>query len=302
MDTKVLEYIIAIADEKSITKAADKFFLSPAAISQQLKRIEESLGAHLFMRVCGEFCLTDVGKIFINGARSTLYVQNEALSKINAMRTDLTSVIRIAADSHTANLITKSALPMLKRSIPQVDVKLITADGNVVTEYLLNGLADVGIVKGLVKVSDPLEYIPLHDDELVLAMPAQNPLVPRFEAEGVSMEALSTEYFILNKDNEGFRFVQQEAMERYRFQPQVLCEVGSLKAAIHMVENGLGDALLPSSFLKSDSPAYRAFRLKPPMEIKTAVIYPKTMILNKPMKEFITILKELFKDFKYDRQ
>ncbi len=294
MDTKILEYIIAIADEKSITKAADRFFLSPAAVSQQLKKIEDGLGAHIFMRAGGEFCLTDVGKIFVNGARSMLYVQNEALSKINGMRTDLKSLIRIAADSQNVSLITKAALPLLKRRFPQVEIKLITAGGNVVSEYLLNGLADIGIVKGPIQKNEQLESVLLHKDELVLALPASNPLVPRFESRGISMEALSAEYFILDKEDEGFRFVQQDALERYGFRPQVLCEVSSLRAARHMVENGLGSSLLPASFLKAENPAYKIFRFEPPYEIRTAALYSKSMIINKPMKELHAILRELF--------
>lgn len=96
MDTKVLEYIIAIAEEKSLSRAAEKFLLSPSALSQHLKKIEESLGARLFMRTNGELCLTDVGKIFINGAMSTLYIQREAMSKISDMRAELKSPHAIA--------------------------------------------------------------------------------------------------------------------------------------------------------------------------------------------------------------
>jgi DNA-binding transcriptional LysR family regulator len=106
MDTKVLEYIIAIAEEKSISRAAEKYFLSPAAISQHLKKIEENLGAHIFMRVDGELCLTDVGKIFINGARSMLYIQNEALSKISGMRSDLRNSIRMIAEENVIEVKT----------------------------------------------------------------------------------------------------------------------------------------------------------------------------------------------------
>jgi DNA-binding transcriptional LysR family regulator len=69
-----------------------------------------------------------------------------------------------------------------------------------------------------------------------------------------------------------------------------------------MVENGLGSSLLPLSFLRSDSPAYKIFRFEPPVEIRTAALYPKSMIVNKPMKELLMILKGLFDDFKYDRQ
>lgn len=68
MNTQTLEYIIAIAEEKSISRAADRLLVSQPAISRQLKRVEERLGTKLFLRERGEMILTDAGKIYVNGA------------------------------------------------------------------------------------------------------------------------------------------------------------------------------------------------------------------------------------------
>ena len=73
MDLKQLEYIAAIAEERSISKAAKRFFLSPSALSQYLKRLEET--EHLpplFYRHNKEFLLTDAGRIYVNGALTIL--------------------------------------------------------------------------------------------------------------------------------------------------------------------------------------------------------------------------------------
>ncbi len=296
MDTKVLEYIIAIAEEKSISRAAEKYFLSPAAISQHLKKIEENLGAHIFMRVNGELCLTDVGKIFINGARSMLYVQREALYKIGSMRSDLKSCIRIIADENTVKQIKIHIAPELKRKFPKIELRLIPGNSEIMKEYLLNGMADIGIT-GSFFYHELLEFIPLHSDELVLAMPSSNPLASKFEREGFSAEALSSEYFILHKTEDSFRTVQQEAMERLGITAQALCEVSSLSAACHMVENGLGSSFLPLSLLATGNTTYRFFRLTPPINFSFSAVYPKSTVPNKAFKELLTVLRKCFKDY-----
>ena len=292
MDTKVLEYIIAIAEEKSISRAAEKYFLSPSAISQHLKKIEESLGAHLFMRVDGELCLTDVGKIFINGARSMLYIQGEALSKISGMRSDLKNCIRILAQENTVDQIRAQIIPKMKLMFPQLEISLISGSYEIIKEYLLNGMADIGITTGSYFYHDLLEFLPLNNDELVLAVPSSNPLASKFEWEGISGEALSAEYFIINMVEDGFSAAAQEALDRLGIEPRVLCEVGSLEAACHMVENGLGISILPLSLLKTDNPAYRRFQFNPPVNFSTYAVYPKSTVTNKAFKELLNILHE----------
>ncbi|MCI8512330.1 MAG: LysR family transcriptional regulator [Lachnospiraceae bacterium] len=75
MNLNQLEYIIAIAEEKSISKAAGRLFLSPAALSQYVKRLECSEGLPpLFYRENGQFLPTDAGLIYINGARTILNI------------------------------------------------------------------------------------------------------------------------------------------------------------------------------------------------------------------------------------
>ena len=85
MTFQTLDYIIAIAEEKSISKAADRLLLSQPALSRQLKRVEESLDTKLFAREQNEMRLTDAGKIYVNGARSIQNIYERALNDIRKL-------------------------------------------------------------------------------------------------------------------------------------------------------------------------------------------------------------------------
>ena len=85
MTFQTLDYIIAIAEEKSISKAADRLLLSQPALSRQLKRVEESLDTKLFAREQNEMHLTDAGKIYVNGARSIQNIYERALNDIRKL-------------------------------------------------------------------------------------------------------------------------------------------------------------------------------------------------------------------------
>ena len=56
MELKQLEYIVKIAEEKSITRAAEKLFLTQSALNQQLLRLEKDLGVRLFKRTKSDWC------------------------------------------------------------------------------------------------------------------------------------------------------------------------------------------------------------------------------------------------------
>ena len=63
MNTRLLEHIIVISEEKSLSKAADRLLVSQPALSQQLKRLETELDAKLFYREKNRLLLTDAGKM-----------------------------------------------------------------------------------------------------------------------------------------------------------------------------------------------------------------------------------------------
>ena len=86
MNIHPLEYIIAISEEKSLSRAADRLLVSQPALTQQVKKIEKELDAKLFYRDKNQLLMTDAGKIYVNGARSVLNIYNRALSEIRDLR------------------------------------------------------------------------------------------------------------------------------------------------------------------------------------------------------------------------
>ena len=72
MDTRQLKYILAIAECGSISKAADKLFISQSGLNQQLIRIDKEMGIPLFERDTHHLATTEAGAIFLRYAQETL--------------------------------------------------------------------------------------------------------------------------------------------------------------------------------------------------------------------------------------
>ncbi len=76
MSLQSMEYMIAISEEKSLSRAAERLLISQAALSQHVKKLETELDARLFERQHGHLVLTDAGRVYVNGARRVLDIYN----------------------------------------------------------------------------------------------------------------------------------------------------------------------------------------------------------------------------------
>lgn len=116
IDTRIIEYVIAIAEEGSLNKAAEKLFISQPALSQRLKKLEDELGTELFRRENSGLVITDAGRVYINGGRSILQIKQEAMAKLSSMDQSQTDVIRFGcATSHALE-----AIPQFRAEYPTV--------------------------------------------------------------------------------------------------------------------------------------------------------------------------------------
>ena len=77
MNLQKLNYMIAIADEGSLSKAAEKLFITPSALSQYISREEELLGVPLFSRSREKWILTYAGEVYIDAARRLININDD---------------------------------------------------------------------------------------------------------------------------------------------------------------------------------------------------------------------------------
>ena len=99
MNTQVLEYLIAISEEHSLTRAAERFYLSQPSLSHHLANVERELGAKLFRKEGRALWPTEEGVIFINKARAILHAEAQARQQIEALRVQTRPRLRLCMDT-----------------------------------------------------------------------------------------------------------------------------------------------------------------------------------------------------------
>ena len=82
MNTKQMEYIVKIAETRSITKAAQELFITQSALDQQLLKLEKELKAKLFVRSKQHLTLTPPGSVYVSYAKKILALKKEAYAII----------------------------------------------------------------------------------------------------------------------------------------------------------------------------------------------------------------------------
>lgn len=285
MDTKLIEYIIAIAEEKSLSKAAERLYLSQPALSQRLKKLEDELGTQLFVRERDGLTLTDAGRIYINGGHSILQIKREALHKISSLTHSSKNFLRFACAASSA----LECIPAFRKDYPEIELMVRRSNSLSAKEDLIMGHADLGVLLTSSLQHSVLEYIPLWTGELLLAIPDGHPALLPEDIERGNYSALQNDYFVLTHAPSFVRNVEDQALRNMQIQPNIICEIEDDVSRRYMLNKGLGNAFVPSR-LPHPEDTFHTYSLNPPLTFYIVAAYQKSISLSEPMKQLIRLL------------
>ena len=167
LNTQLLKYVIAIVDEKSLTKAAEKYFLTQPALSRHLHNVEDMLCAQLFTRVHNRLQPTNAGKVFVNFARNILQIEAEMSAHIHAYQTGHGGGIYLHCDPGLSGILRRQVAGSFRRLHPDVNLYIIESGCETAQEALLNASADFGLYFSCQEEHPILDSRILDEDELV---------------------------------------------------------------------------------------------------------------------------------------
>src|SRR5215510_13657763 len=178
LDIRHLKLIVAVTEEKSVTRAGEVLHLTQSALSHQLREIEEKLGMLLFLRMNKKMILTQAGERLLRTARQVLDEMKRAEDHISLMAANRQGTLRISTECYTCYHWLPDVMKEFRRKFPGVEVKIDAEATHRPVQALLQGKLDVGIVTAVHR-DKQLQYRALFDDEIVAAMPPDHPLAAR---------------------------------------------------------------------------------------------------------------------------
>jgi DNA-binding transcriptional LysR family regulator len=241
MDLAALRIFLAVAEERSFSRAAAKVHRTQPAVSQAVRRLEDSLGEQLFDRSSKSGTLTAAGRVLQNYGQRLVRLAEESESAMRELRDLRRGRVLIGANEAAVHTL----LPLVARfraRVPDVAIDVRRVPARQIAVEVQQGSLDFGALT--FRPPEPgLLAVAVGSDELVLLVSPDHPLAKR---KLVSMEDVAKEPVVAHNDPSPARERVLRLFEQRHIQLNMVMALPSLDGIKRAVEMKLGVALLPA--------------------------------------------------------
>lgn len=303
MDLRQIEYIVKIADEGGVTRAAEKLFISQSALNQQLLKLEEELGIQLFHRRKHDFRPTDAGEVYIKYGREILQKRQEAYNIIYDMATNNLGHLNVAFSPERGTEMFVAIYEDFHAQFPHITVNPQEMSVRQQHSQLVKGYLDLGFVTVTEENKlAALEYEHIIEEPIFLAVPRSHPLAvnqadpdtPPDQLPLMELGQFKSEPFVLMFKNSTMRSVIDPLFKEAGFTPNVLFETASNRTLCTMVKNNICCTLVPRQYYRyTKEIAYYRLPANPHWELCNA--YKKGSYRTKSSQLFASLSQAYFR-------
>src|ERR1051326_7132601 len=230
-----LEGFLTVAALGSVSRAAERLHLTQPAVTKQVRALEESLGTDLIERHGQGIRLTAAGELVARYGRTGMHLADECRQALAELGTGERGTLRLGAGVTTSVFQLPRWLRRFRKDRSGVEIIVRTGTSRVVTQQVLGGEVDLGLVTSDVPLRD-LQAKVLYREEIVLVV------APDFTPRRRDLESIP---LILFPSTTGFRSYLNDRLGSERLAEQVRMETDSVEAIKSFVMAGLGGSFLP---------------------------------------------------------
>lgn len=302
MNTRQLQYILTLAEEKNFSEAANKLFISQPSLSQYIKKLEEEIGAELFERTT-PLKLTFAGEVYINMAKSVLSIEENTIEKIQDISEGNRGKIKIGSGYVNSVLILPEVMKRFGEKYENVEIELKEDIEPKLMDKLDAGEIDLLIATANLARED-YEKIKLIDEEFLLAVPKRysiegDQLKDDDEFDSVRFDVLvDVPFIVMEKSTVMRRLFEKLRKEANLPEDIVKYSCTTNMAAYAMVKLGLGATIIPySMYVVDKNNTVNYFKLVSKDHKRELFIYfKKYKYMTRVMSLFIDEIKWYFRE------
>lgn len=243
IDTSDLQLLVATVDTGSLSAAARRIHLSPAAASERMSSLEERMGHPLFVRRRTGLQPTDSGHRLARHARQILRQLEQVQTEFDGLRSENQGHVRIAANTSAVTEFMPHILGRYMAERPRVSVDLFERPHREVVRSVLQEEVDFGIV-GAGEMPREMQRLKFASDRMVLVAPTTHPLGPARPLH--YQDALDHPQVSLDAGTSYGEFMR-DIRHRVGWQPRTRIELRSFEALCFMISAGVGVGVVPES-------------------------------------------------------
>mgnify|MGYP000571980586 CR=1 FL=1 len=251
MEIKQLKAFVAIAEEKTFTAGAKRVNVTQAAVSMQIRQLEEQVGLPLFTRTPRRVLITEAGEKLLERARRILREHDAALEELAEIAGAENGRLRIgSASAMFATEQLPAILEKLQKKYKNAEVSVSSGTSKTLVDKILHGEIDVAFVSLPVE-NTHIQTDLLYSDEVVAIAHPSHPLAKK---KYISAATLADEKLILGEKGGNTRRMIDDFFDAANVKPHVVMELSRQEAINRMVENKMGVGIAGEKSSSKDVP------------------------------------------------
>jgi len=303
MNMNQYRYVIAIAENLSISKAARELFITQPALTKYLNKLEEDLGVSLFDRTVNPLQITYAGEVYVEEGRKLIEMQKRLEQQLGEISNLQRGRLTVGINSERGSWCLPLLVPEFKKRYPGIELQIVEGHSKFLEEEILKNHVDLAIGT-LPIMSGELDFELLSDEPIILAVPAGHPIAQEYD---LSLNTPFTPYYLeperLNGQDmitlvreQGMGRVAYHFFERYGLHPNIVMTFKNNGTALRMASAGIGMvfALADAANRANLIQPMAWFTIEEPVFCRKSVAYfRKSLGLSPAARKFVALWKEM---------
>lgn len=301
MFVKNPEYFITIANERSISKSAEKLYLSQPYLSQYLAKLEANLGVTLLDCSHTPLRLMPAGELFLAYLESQRYLDRQLEDDLRQLQDHRQQTLHIGVATWRGSILLPDLLPAFSQRCPDVKVVLHELPAPQLGELVADNVTDLCFMQTPTDATG-LTYELVMQERILLAANRAHPLV---QGRGGSLEdlrpfdlhLLDQERLIMLPPDWRMGRILCNTFDIHNLKPEQTVETTNLTTAANLVSEGMGFTFLPESGARRlDRGRQLCFFTvdDPPLTCDLAAVYKKSGFLSPAARALIDLAKQTY--------
>lgn len=303
MDNKEFEYVLKIAEEGSLVKAAERLYITQPALSLFLSRLEDRMQVKLFDRTKKGLSLTYAGEEYIRFAKRAIALERCFDQELCEIRSERKGVLRIGTSPHIGSIVLPDALSAFQKQYPNIEVKITEGTSRDLEQLIDHNEIDLALMH-LPLRCEHAGYTEICKDRYVMVLAGDNPLVEKtyqkagFDRPFIDPKHAANAQFILARQEQRVRQISDRILAKAGIVPDIRLVTSSVQTALRMSGYGLGITFMPESYIplfnirKNTVFCYLEDEYEASWTF--AIVYPVDFKLSTPSRFFLDETKRLF--------
>lgn len=291
MDLRSLEYFVAVAEEESFTRAAQRCYVTQPTISAQIQTLERELGEPLFDRTPRGILLTEGGRLLLPYARRALSAVDDAAGEFSARSALLRGHLRVGSGGGIENTAVPVLLGRFRTNYPGIDVHLTEATSAPLLAMVLDGELHAAVIARTDSPPPPaISWAPMFTDRLVAVFDADQ---FRIVGDPVSLTELADHPIITYPTSSALRGRVDAVAERDSVPLRVNYVANDVRMQVALARQRVGIALCARTDPSVDEVAPLTVReIAPQISFEKVLIWRNDIAPSAPLRAFLSLWRD----------